>query len=61
MPVRQAVTTLTKTVAILFGNTFADTAKEDVIAAAKPRASTDLIIKHRVIKLAPAGARSSNL
>lgn len=52
---------LTRTVATLFGNIFAVMAKEEVMAAAKPKASRDLTIKHRVMKVAPAGARSSNL
>ena len=61
MPVRQGMSTLTKTVATLFGNIFAVMAKVEVMAAAKPRASTDLTIKHSVMKMAPSGARSSNL
>lgn len=61
MPVTQGLSTLTKTVATLLGNIFAVIAKEEVIAAAKPTASTDLTIKHRVMKVGPAGTRSSNL
>ena len=52
---------LTSTVATLFGNIFAVMAKVEVIAAAKPSASIDRTIKHRVIKGGPAGTRSSNL
>lgn len=48
--------TLTRTVATLFGKIFAVIAKDDVMAAAKPNASKDLTIKHRVMKVAPAGA-----
>ncbi len=36
-------------------------AKEEVIAPAKPTASTDLTIKHRAMKGGPDGTRSSNL
>lgn len=61
MSLGQGLTTLTRTVAILFGNTFADTAKEEVIAAAKPTASTDLTTKQSVIKGTPEGTRSSKL
>lgn len=61
MPVTQGLSTLTKTVATLFGNIFAVIEKEEVIAAAKPRASIDLITKHKEMKADPAGTRSSNL
>ena len=61
MPDTQGLSTLTKTVATLFGNIFAVNAKEEVIAAAKPTASTDLTTKHIVMKAGPAGTRSSNL
>lgn len=55
------MTKLTRTVAMLLGKTFAEIAKEEVIAALKPRASTDLMIKHNVIKVAPSGTLSSKL
>lgn len=61
MPVAQGLSTLTKTVATLFGNIFAVKAKDEVIAAAKPKASIDLTTKHRVMKAGPAGTRFSNL
>lgn len=61
MSERQRLSTLTNTVATLFGNIFAVMAKEEVIAAAKPKASIDLTRKHRVMKAGPAGTRSSNL
>lgn len=52
---------LTKTVATLFGNIFAVMANEEVMAAAKPTASMDLTIKHRLMKADPAGTRFSSL
>lgn len=52
---------LTRIVAILSGNTFADTAKDDVTAPAKPTAFTDLMIKQRTMKMVPSGALSRNL
>lgn len=61
MPLRQEVAALTNTVATLFGNIFAVMAKVEVMAAAKPTASTDLTMKHRVMNGAPAGTRSSSL
>ncbi len=61
MPVTQGPSALTKTVATLFGNILAVMAKDEVIAAAKPTASTDLTTKHRVMKAGPSGTRSSNL
>ena len=61
MPGRRGLSALTKTVATLFGNIFAVKANEEVIAAAKPTASTDLTTKHRAMKVGPAGTRSSNL
>lgn len=56
-----SLSTLTRTVATLFGNIFAVMAKADVIAAPKPTASSDLTIKHRLMNIGPAGARSRNL
>lgn len=61
MPFRQRTSTLTSTVATLFGNIFAVKAKEEVIAAAKPTASMDLTTKHRVMKAGPAGTLSRSL
>lgn len=52
---------LTKTVATLFGNIFAVMANVEVMAAAKPTASIDLTIKHRLMKAGPAGTRFSSL
>lgn len=61
MPIAQDLSALTKTVATLFGNIFAVMANVEVIAAAKPTASTDLTTKHREMKAGPAGTRLSNL
>lgn len=52
---------LTKTVATLLGNIFTTMVKDEVIAAAKPTASTDLTMKHRLMKVASAETRFSNL
>lgn len=60
-PRTQRSSRLTKIVATLFGNIFTTMAKDEVIAAAKPTASTDLTMKHRLMKVAPAGTRFSNL
>lgn len=61
IPSAQHSSGLTKTVATLFGNIFAIMAKVEVMAAAKPTASMDLTMKHRVMNVAPAGTRFSNL
>lgn len=61
IPSTQRLSGLTKTVATLFGNIFAVMAKDEVMAAAKPTASTDLTMKHRLMNGAPAGTRFNNL
>lgn len=52
---------LTNTVATLLGNIFAVMANEEVMAAAKPKASMDLTMKHRLMKAGPAGTLFSIL
>lgn len=52
---------LTKTVATLLGNILAVMANEEVMAAAKPTASMDLTMKHRLMKAGPAGTRFRTL
>lgn len=52
---------LTNTVATLLGNIFAVMANEEVMAAAKPTASMDLTMKHRLMKAGPAGTLFSIL